>query len=316
MKNKIKYYPLALLLVVVPTLGWAQEAVDVNADPYFYQRFFSNGLFIAAAIVIVGAVSALFSLLNTMIQVQQLKIYEKEGIESFLEAKKQPTESWWKRQYKKWTNVVPIEKEQDILLNHDYDGIKELDNSLPPWWVAMFYLSIGFAVLYMGYYHFTDMGHGSAKEYEIEMQQAEERVQAYLATQANLVDETNAELLTDEQSLAMGKSIYDVSCVSCHGPAGEGGIGPNFTDKYWLHGGDIKDVFKTIKYGVPEKGMISWKAQLRASDMHRVASYILSMQGTNPPNGKEPQGELYEPQATMEADSLGVDEALGMRGGE
>jgi cytochrome c oxidase cbb3-type subunit 3 len=291
MKNKSLKYLIALLVFFLPAITtWAQEAGDAKADPYFYDRLFSNGLFIAAAIVIVGAVFALFSLLNVMIKVQQLKIYEKEGLDSYLEAAKKPTESWWSRQYKKWTDAVPIEKEKDVLLDHNYDGIRELDNSLPPWWVAMFYLSIGFAVVYFSYYHILDYGPSSAEEYEMEQEKAQEQVQAYLATQANLVDETNAELLTDEQSLAMGKSIYDVNCVSCHGAQGEGGIGPNFADKYWIHGGDVKDLFRTIKYGVPEKGMISWKSQLRASDMHRVASYILSMQGTNPPNQKEPQG--------------------------
>lgn len=327
MKNKLFKYLMALLAITFPLFAEAQEAAEQASDPYFYDRLFTNGLFIAAAIVIVGAVFALFNLLNVMIKVQQIRIYEKEGLESFLEAAKKPKKNWWKSQYKKWTNVVPIEKEQDILMDHDYDGIRELDNSLPPWWVAMFYISIGFALVYFTYYHITGAGPSSSEEYEMEMERAEEQVQAFLATQANLVDETNAELLTDDQSLSLGKSIYDVNCLSCHGAMGEGGIGPNFTDKYWLHGGDIKDLFRTIKHGVPEKGMISWKSQLRASDIHRVASFILSLQGTNPPNAKEPQGELYEPTATngetdaapaaqdtTTTDTPAEDESLGMSG--
>jgi cytochrome c oxidase cbb3-type subunit 3 len=124
------------------------------------------------------------------------------------------------------------------------------------------------------------------------------------------VNESNVEMLIDESELALGETIFTTKCTPCHGMAGEGNsIGPNLTDEYWLNGGGIKNVFKTIKYGVPEKGMISWKSQLRASDMHRVASYILSLQGTNPPNAKEPQGEIW----TGEKIAQGEDDQIGMK---
>jgi cytochrome c oxidase cbb3-type subunit 3 len=221
---------------------------------------------------------------------QQIQIYKEMGKEAFEEAETQPVSAIFNRWYKNWTRVVPQEKEHEIMFDHQYDGIRELDNSLPPWWVAMFYVTIIFAGAYMVYYHFTDMGVSSQEAYNIEIKEANAEVKAYLATQANKVDENTVTSLTDNASLSAAKSLYDVHCVACHGALGEGGVGPNFTDNYWIHGGDIKSIFKIIKYGVPEKGMIAWQAQLNPSDMQKLGSYILSMKGTNPPNGKEPQG--------------------------
>lgn len=276
-------------------LAQAEEGANSGADLYFYDRLFSNGMIAATVFVVIAAFIALLRLLNIMVKVQQIKIYHEAGLDAYLEeTKKAKQESWWSRMYKKMTDVVPIEQEQDVMLDHNYDGIKELDNSLPPWWVAMFYITIAFAVVYMGYYHFSDSGLSSSEEYALEMERAEESVKAFLSTQANLVDETNADLLTDDQSLAGGKIIYDANCAACHGMLGEGGVGPNMTDEYWIHGGDIKDVFKTVKYGVPEKGMIAWKSQLKSADIHQVSSYLLSLVGTNPPNAKKPEGELYQ----------------------
>ena len=138
------------------------------------------------------------------------------------------------------------------------------------------------------------------EEYAQQMEQAEASIAAYLATQADQVDETNVVALTDEDEIALGATLFQASCAVCHGAAGEGGTGPNLTDKYWLHGGGVKDIFSTIKYGVPEKGMIAWKAQLRPSDMQRLSSFILTLGGTEPSNAKEPQGELWEPEETEE----------------
>lgn len=285
--------PLFLLAVVVQ----AQEAEGGGADPYFYDNLLFWSLAALACTVAVAAIVALFQLLNVMVKVNQIRIFQEMGIEAYQEEVKAAKEPLWDRLYKRWTNAVPVEKEQDVMLDHNYDGIKELDNSLPPWWVAMFYLTIGFAVVYMTYYHFTDAGASSAEEYEMEMERAEKAVQAYLATQANLIDESNVTALTDAASLETGQNIFNANCAACHGMLGEGGVGPNMTDNYWVHGGDIKDIFKIVKYGVPEKGMIAWKAQLSAADMHKVSSYILTLRGTDPPNAKEPQGDLYEPQA-------------------
>ncbi len=193
----------------------------------------------------------------------------------------------------KLTLAKPIEKEEEILMNHEYDGIRELDNVLPPWWLYMFYATIVFAVLYIPYYHFGFGGKSQAQEYIDEVQEANIQVENYLKKLSNLVDENNATMLLDVASLEKGKKIYIEFCAACHGQLGEGGIGPNMTDVYWLHGGDIKNVFKTVKYGVPAKGMQPWKDQLTPSQIHEVSSYILSLQGTNPPNAKAPQGEMF-----------------------
>lgn len=309
--NQIKY-----ILTLLPVLGlavsaWAQDA-PAGETPYFYESLLSNSLLIVSGAVILGALGALVYLLNVMVKVQQIKIYQEEGLEAFLEEAKKPQESLWKSLYKRWTKAVPIEKEKDILFDHEYDGIRELDNSLPPWWVALFYITIAFGVVYLFYYHVSGSGLSSQEEYELEMEKAEEAVAAFVARQGDQVDETNVVALEDENEISLGKAIYEVNCVACHGALGEGGIGPNFSDEYWIHGGDIKDLFRTIKYGVPEKGMISWQTQLRPAEMQRVASYILTFQGTNPPNGKAPEGELYQRDgAQAPADSTKTD-ALGL----
>ncbi|MFN7119407.1 MAG: cbb3-type cytochrome c oxidase N-terminal domain-containing protein [Saprospiraceae bacterium] len=316
MKNKIwRIAGLATAFGLMALGATAQETAAAPASsPNFYESLFSNITLVAAAVVILGALATLVHLLNVMVKVQQVRIYQEQGLEPYLEeVKKGETESLWTRLYKRWTNVVPVEREEEIVLHHNYDGIRELDNSLPPWWVALFVITIVFSGVYMVYYHWGGSGPSSAEEYTMEVEKAQVAVEAYLAKQANNVDETNVTALNDEQSISLGKTIYDSKCVACHGAAGEGGVGPNLTDDYWLHGGSVQDIFKTIKYGVPEKGMIPWSDQIRPADMQRVASFILSLHGTNPPNGKEPQGEKFQASPTP-SDSTAAQQAqtIGM----
>ncbi|MEO1448976.1 MAG: cbb3-type cytochrome c oxidase N-terminal domain-containing protein [Bacteroidota bacterium] len=213
------------------------------------------------------------------------------------------TNRWsWSRIQEKLTDAVPVEKEASIDLGHDYDGIRELDNALPPWWKYGFYVSIVFSVAYLWVFH-VNSDWSSGGEYETEMAIAAAEKEAFLAKAADLVDESNVVALTDAASISHGQSIYQTSCAACHGMAGEGGVGPNLTDAYWLHGGDVKGIFTTIKYGVPAKGMIAWQAQLKPKDMQDVSSYILSIGGSDPPNAKEPQGELYQTVESVEADT-------------
>lgn len=202
----------------------------------------------------------------------------------------------FKKYFAKSTFSRSIAQEEEILLDHSYDGIKELDNHLPPWWLGMFYGGIVAGIIYMLVYHVWEWAPLQGEEYVAEMVQAEEDIQAYKATLANSIDESNVELITDESQLAAAKEIYTTKCVACHGAMGEGGVGPNLTDSYWLHGGGVSEIFSVIKYGVPEKGMIAWEAQLKANEIQDITSYILSLQGSNPPNAKEPQGDLAEPQ--------------------
>ena len=233
MNKKLKRILTMMLPLSAFSTSVMAQAEEAGADPYFYDRLFSDGMIGITIVVVIGAFLALLHLLNVMVKVQQIKIYQEAGLDAYLEETKKPKKSLWKRLYKRMTDAVPVEKEKDVMLDHNYDGIKELDNSLPPWWVAMFYITIAFAVVYMAYYHFTGAGPSSTEEYEMEMERAEEAVAAYLSTQANLVDETNVEPLTDEQSLAEGKVIYDANCLACHGAFGEGGVGPNMTDNYF-----------------------------------------------------------------------------------
>jgi len=190
------------------------------------------------------------------------------------------------------TKSTPVEREAEIMLDHDYDGIKELDSKIPPWFSWLFILTILFGVYYMLNYHVFASGKVSQEEYEQEMKAAAEKKEALIKSGA-LVNEETVTKLTDPADLKAGKQIFETNCIACHAADGGGIVGPNLTDKYWIHGGGIKNVFKTIKNGVPDKGMISWQSQLNAKQIQDVASYVLSLQGTKPANPKAPQGEVW-----------------------
>jgi len=194
----------------------------------------------------------------------------------------------------KLNKSVEIKDEAAILTDHDYDGIRELDNALPPWWKYGFYLTIVWAFGYLFYFHAGGNGPSSLQEYQTQMADAEKQMEEYRKNAKNLVDETTVVLLTGSDDLKAGSALFAANCVSCHGANAEGKIGPNLTDQYWKHGGDIKDLFKTVKLGVTGTGMKSWKTDLSAMQMAQVTSYILSLQGTNPANGKAPEGPLYQ----------------------
>ena len=194
---------------------------------------------------------------------------------------------------KSLTDVVPIEEEESILLDHDYDGIKELDNNLPPWWKYGFYLTIVTGVIYLLHFHVFKTGDLQGKEYDNAMVQAKIEVDEFMKTSANNVDENTVKVLTEASDITAGKDLFIANCVACHGKGGEGTVGPNLTDEYWIHGGSIQDLFKTLKYGWVEKGMKSWKDDLSPIQMAQVSSYIRTLKGTNPPNPKAPQGDLY-----------------------
>ena len=194
---------------------------------------------------------------------------------------------------KSLTDVVPIEEEESILLDHDYDGIKELDNNLPPWWKYGFYLTIVTGVIYLLHFHVFKTGDLQGKEYDNAIAQAKIEVDEFMKTSANNVDENTVKVLTEASDITAGKDLFIANCVACHGKGGEGTVGPNLTDEYWIHGGSIQDLFKTLKYGWVEKGMKSWKDDLSPIQMAQVSSYIRTLKGTNPPNPKAPQGDLY-----------------------
>jgi len=211
------------------------------------------------------------------------------------------TTSWWSKFMSKASDAVPIEEEESILLDHDYDGIHELDNHLPPWWKWLFYITVVWGFVYLLVYHVFDVFPLAHQEYDIAMEEARLAKEAMIATSGNPIDETTVEFSDAPEVLASGKAIYERECVACHAPEGQGLIGPNFTDNYWIHGGGIKNVFNTIKYGVPAKGMISWQTKLSPKEMRDVACFVLTFTGTtpkNPPAPKAPEGQLYTPDET------------------
>ena len=201
------------------------------------------------------------------------------------------------------SDAVEVEDEESVLLDHDYDGIKELDNNLPPWWKYGFYLTILVAVIYMINYHIAGTSPLQAEEYKIAMKKAEMEIAEFMKNSANNVDESTVKMLDNAADLAAGKEIFLATCSACHGKFGEGTVGPNLTDDYWLHSGSIKEIFKTIKYGYPDKGMKSWKEDYSPIQIAQVTSYIKTLRGTNPPKPKDKQGELYVEETTATSDS-------------
>jgi cytochrome c oxidase cbb3-type subunit 3 len=227
-------------------------------------------------------------------------------IEKIIVAGKVQSDSWlvktWHQLDKQFfTKAVPLDKEADLLLDHDYDGIKELDNALPPWWKYGFYITIVVAVFYLLKFEVWHTGMNPTEEYNTEMTTAKIETEAYLASAKENVDENSVTEL-DVAGIAAGKAIFAKTCVPCHLAEGQGLVGPNLTDEYWIHGGGIKDIFKTIKYGYPDKGMQSWQSTYSSVQMQQLASYIRSLKGTNPPNPKAPQGDLYK-EVTAPVDS-------------
>jgi len=198
----------------------------------------------------------------------------------------------WKGFIQALSKTKPISEESDIILEHDYDGIKELDNDLPPWWVYMFYATILFAVVYLSYYEVFD-GDNQIDEYQEQVALAKIEVEAYKKT-VKTVDLSTMEVSPDAGALSAGKKLFKQNCAACHMVDGRGSIGPNLTDEYWILGGGIKNVYNTlVNGGRAGKGMISWKNSFSPEKLQEIANYVISLQGTNPENAKAPQGEKW-----------------------
>lgn len=210
--------------------------------------------------------------------------------------------TWDNLDKKLFTKAAPIEKEADIMLDHDYDGIKELDNALPPWWKYGFYITIFVAIFYLLKFEVWHTGMNPTEEYNTEMAAAKIETEAYLASMKENVDE-NSVVMLDAAGIAIGKTLYSKNCVACHSPTGAGGVGPNLTDNYAIHGATIQDIFKTIKYGWPDKGMQAWQSNYSPVEMQQIASYVKSLINTNVADGKAPQGDLIK----EESNAIGND---------
>jgi cytochrome c oxidase cbb3-type subunit 3 len=261
--------------------------IDSGEKPAFIEYpmvslFLGVFLFLLIAIEIV--VSAVDKVTYHLLSDEQKKQLEEAQSFSFADSKLM----------KMLTRSKDIEEEEDVMLEHDYDGIKELDNVLPPWWVYLFYGCVIFAVVYLVRFHVIG-DYTQKEEYEKEVALAEEAYQKYLLTAPDMVNVDNVELLTDAASIAEGKKIYEANnCFSCHGQSLEGGIGPNLVDAHWINGGGVKNIFKLVSEGsTTNPVMAPWKDVIKPSDIQKLSSYIVSLGGTNPANAKEAEGEVW-----------------------
>lgn len=207
-------------------------------------------------------------------------------------------EYWSKLDKKLFTKAIPVEKEDDLMLDHDYDGIRELDNSLPPWWKYGFYITIAVAFIYLLNFHVLGLGKNPDEEYATEMENAMLKHEAYEAKNKDKVDENNVPM-ADANGIKAGQEMFEANCVACHVKGGGGNVGPNLTDDYWLHKGSLNDIYKTIKNGYPDKGMQAWNTKFNPKEISQLAGYIKSLRGTNPPGAKLPQGEMYMDSTTV-----------------
>lgn len=271
MKNKL--FTLSAMLLMAGTIS-AQTADAAGAD---------SGIGLTGVLIAVNAVLLLFVifLLGSLSAAIQKLRAANEGKEQI---------SWWE----KFAALKSEKSEAELILDEDFDGISELDNPTPPWYNFIFYISIGVAILYILNYHVFKIGKLQTDEYTIAVDESKIAVDAYLKKTGNLIDENNVTQVTDKKTIAEAGLIFIDKCAVCHLADGGGMVGPNLTDQYWIHGGDVKSIFKTIKYGVPAKGMISWQNTFSSKQMQALASYVRSLQGTIPAKAKEPQGNLYD----------------------
>jgi cytochrome c oxidase cbb3-type subunit III len=302
---------LTIVIMLVYSLGanalsLATEESPKATDPTITLYIVSAVVFVVVILVAVVALY-LIKILNTLTLQAEKENASRLGIAYV------PRASWWSRFSQRVNASVPLEQEKDIELHHSYDGIKELDNHLPPWWKWLFYGTIGWSVIYLIVFHISSTLPLSIDEYDQEVAIAEEQARKLRASQPQEEIDENALAFTMDSAsyIASGKLVFENNaCGSCHRNDGGGNtIGPNLTDQYWLHGGHVKNVFSTIKNGVVEKGMPAWGKAMSPQQVRDVAFFVLSLQGTNPVNGKGPQGEVDQ-EVIQSSDSTGVQASL------
>ncbi|MEC5166003.1 cytochrome c oxidase cbb3-type subunit 3 [Flavobacterium sp. PL11] len=291
MKKSIPSY-LSVLVIFFVAFGAVEYFVDSGDRPAFI-KYPMVSVFLLVFLFLVIAIETTITAVNN---VTYLLLTAEEKAKHNESKNWNLTENKW---YKKLVGLLikPEASEEisedQLLLDHDYDGIKELDNNLPPWWVYLFYASIVFGVVYM--VRFEILGADDQEmELKKEIAQAKIEVAEYMKTAPDMMDEKTVTLLTDAGDLAVGKEIFNTNCAACHRTDGGGQIGPNLTDDEWILGGGIKNIFHTLVNGGRDgKGMISWKGTLKPKEMQKVSSYVISLRGTNPPDAKGPEGEIY-----------------------
>ena len=288
MRNLIPSF-IRVPLVFFTIAGLIEYFVDSGNQPAFIEQPIIL-LFLILVLLILLAIEGIVSSMDNIL----FQSLDEESKARYVAARtKAPKLTKLQAWYKKLLGSKPIEEEGEIILDHNYDGIKELDNNLPPWWIYGFYATIVFAFVYMIRYHVLNAD-DQFEEYEIEYAEANRAIEEYKKTAKNLVDINTVEVLTEATDLNAGKKIFETNCVACHMADGGGGIGPNLTDENWILGGGIKNVFRTISEGGRDgKGMVAWKASLKPLEMAQVASYVLKFQGTTAANPKAAEGDVW-----------------------
>jgi len=202
--------------------------------------------------------------------------------------------SGWKRFLKSMTKANELGKEDEVMTDHEYDGIRELDNVLPPWWKYGFYITILIGIFYYVQVFTNSEKYSQEMEYANEVEQSKKEIEEYIKANPDLFNTENLEVFTDAENLAKGKELFTTkTCTACHLEDLGGSIGPNLTDENWVLGGDMSNIFNTItKGGRPGKGMISWESTISLLERQQLSSYIISMQGTTPANPKAPEGDI------------------------
>jgi cytochrome c oxidase cbb3-type subunit 3 len=312
MKRVVIAFALSISTFVAFAQDTAAPAKTFWDDPISHPLF---PLYVVTALIIVVTLLIMITgiymirILNMLAEQSEREHAEKRGLRYV------PRPGWWSRFSRQMNASVPLEEESTIELDHNYDGIKELDNHLPPWWKWLFYATAVWAVIYMVVYHVSGSYPLMIQEYDDEMTVAEQEIRKFRASMPQeAIDESTLTYSDDAAILGKGKNVFNnMNCGSCHRPDGGGNaIGPNLTDEFWIHGGGITQVFKTIKDGAVDKGMPAWGKSLSPQDVRNVAFYVMSLQGTNPANPKAPQGEKYNAPVAAPAasDSTVVQAAL------
>lgn len=289
MKNTRPWW-LYIIIVFFLVFGLMEYFIDSGDKPAIIE--YPITLFFLFAILLLLIAVAL--ILQSVENISFLSM-SKEAQERYLEAKSKRWEwKWGNRVYQKMLGSKSMEAEGEIILDHNYDGIRELDNKLPPWWVYMFYATIVFGIVYLARFHIAG-DYDQKLEYEQEVAAAQLEIEAYKKTAKDQVDANTVELLTEAADVNAGKVIFETNCVACHMADGGGGIGPNLTDDYWILGGGIKNVFNTVSEGGRDgKGMVAWKQILKPLEMAQVSSYILTeINGKAAENPKAAEGEIW-----------------------
>lgn len=269
--------------ILVSQTAFSQDAVAEAANAASSAATTANLYFWGFVMIIIVEIAVILFFIKTLRFLTGIEQLKKEKI-----AKGESKTIW-----ETINQFKPLDAEGNMDTGHNYDGIRELDNITPPWFTVSFIATIIFALIYLYRYHVSETGLTQEQELAIEMKAAQVLQDSILKLEGNKIDENSVVLLTASSDIDAGAKIYTAQCGACHGNAGQGGVGPNLTDDYWIHGGSVKEVFKTIKYGYVDKGMKAWKDDFSAKQIAQLSSYVKSLRGSNPPGAKEKQGELY-----------------------